>query len=32
LEAARQWYGTTTTGTATTTTTRTEVVPQLGHY
>jgi len=32
LEAARQWYGTTTTRTATTTTTRTEVVPQLHQY
>jgi hypothetical protein len=32
LEAARQWYGTTTTRTATTTATRTEVVPQLHEY
>src|SRR5882724_4307556 len=32
LEAARQWYGTTTTRTATTTTTRTEVAPQLHQY
>jgi len=32
LEAARQWYGTTSTRTATTTTTRTEVVPELHQY